>query len=130
MNWKLLFTLSLFGLAMAFATVSLIPEKFELLCWLLIFSICSTFIFRKTNGPYFLHGFILSLINCVYIVIVHILFYHTYMANHPEMIEMNAHMPLSTHPRLMMLIMGPVFGVAFGLIQGFWAFLTSKVLKK
>jgi len=130
MNWKLLFNLSLFGLAMAFATVSLIPSKFEPIFWLLIFFTCSWFIVKKVNGRYFLHGFVLSLINCIYIVGAHVFFFHTYIASHPEMAQMNSNLPLSTHPRLMMVIMGPVFGIFFGLIQGLIAYIMSKLVKK
>ena len=39
MNWKLIFQLSLFGLAMGIATVYLIPGRFEPLVWLVIFAI-------------------------------------------------------------------------------------------
>jgi hypothetical protein len=130
MNWKLLFTLSLFGLAMAFATVSLIPATIEPFLWLIIFIACAWFIVKNTNGPYFMHGFVLSLINCIYIVVAHLLFYHTYIAHHSEMAQMNANMPLSNHPRLMMLILGPVFGVILGLVQGLIAFIVSKLVKK
>ena len=41
MNWKLIFGLSLFGLAMAIATVFVIPSKIEPFFWLAIFIICA-----------------------------------------------------------------------------------------
>lgn len=130
MNWKLLFILSLFGLAMAFATVSLIPSKIEPTIWLLIFVTCAWFIAKNTNRAYFLHGFILSLINCIFVVGVHVICYHTYILNHHDMAQINAKMPLSTHPRLMMILLGPLFGIAFGVVQGLFSYIAGKLVKK
>ena len=84
MNYKLIFQLSLIGLAMAVATVFWIPSNIEPIYWLLIFSICAYFIALKSSGKYFLTGFLLSLFNCVWIVAVHILFLQTYLVNHPQ----------------------------------------------
>jgi len=130
MNWKLILRLSLFGLAMAFATISMIPAKIEPLFWLTIFIICAYLIVKKCKGKYFLHGFMVSLVNSVWITGAHILFYDKYITNHPEMSSMSAEMPLHNHPRLLMLIMGPLFGVVFGLILGLFAFIASKLIKK
>ncbi len=130
MNWKLIFQLSLFGLAMAFATVFIIPGNIELVFWLFIFIICAYFIAKKVPAKYFLHGFCVSLLNSVWITSAHILFYHTYIAGHIEEATMAAKMPMPEHPRLMMLLAGPCFGVLFGLILGLFAFLASKIVKK
>jgi hypothetical protein len=130
MNWKLLFRLSLIGFAMSLATISVIPMKIEPILWLVIFIICSWLIAKEADRFYFWHGFVLSLINCIYITGAHIIFYSTYIANHAEMAKMNNNMPLSNHPRLMMLIMGPLFGIVFGLMQGLFSFIASKLVKK
>ena len=130
MNYKLIFQLSLIGLAMAVATVFWIPSNIEPIYWLLIFSICAYFIALKSSGKYFRTGFILSLFNCVWIVAVHILFFQTYMANHPQEADMMHKMPLPESPRLMMLLTGPVIGIVSGLIQGLFAFIGSKILQK
>ena len=130
MNWKLIFQLSLFGLAMAFATVFIIPGNIELAFWLPIFIICAYFIAKNAPGMYFLHGFCLSLMNSVWITSAHILFYHTYIAGHAEEAAMATKMPMPEHPRLMMLMVGPFFGALFGLIIGLFAFVASKFVKK
>ncbi len=129
MNWKLIFQLSLFGLAMAIATVFFIPTKIEPFFWLFIFIICAYIIAKKCTDNYFLHGFLLSLMNAVWITAVHILLYKNYMHSHPEMSSMNAQMPLPKHPRLMMLFTGPIFGALFGLVQGLFAYISAKLLK-
>jgi len=130
MNWKLIFQLSIFGLVMAFATVSLIPEQVELLFWLIIFAVCAYIFAKAGTGKYFLHGFILSLFNCVWIIIAHVIFYNSYVLNHPDMAKMGNNMPLTTHPRLLMVITGPIFGAIFGLIQGLFFYIASKIIKK
>jgi len=130
MNWKLIFQLSLFGLAMAIATVFWIPMKMEPVFWLLIFIICAYVIARSHVGNYFLHGFMVSIVNSIWITAAHVIFYNTYIANHPEMADMNSNMPMPTHPRIMMLIMGPIFGAVSGLVLGLFAFIASKMVKK
>ena len=130
MNLKLLLQLSLFGLAMAIGTVFVIPANIEPAFWLAIFVICAYIIAKNAASNYFLHGFVLSLFNSVWITAFHIAFYDNYIANNPQMLEMNANMPMPDQPRLMMLIMGPVFGAIFGLILGLFAFIAGKLVKK
>jgi hypothetical protein len=124
----LIFTLSLFGLAMALGTISLIPLTIEPALWLLIFVICARAIARFAPGQYFAHGFILSLVNSVWITAAHVIFFVPYLTNHPQIVEMNRKIPfLADHTRWQMLVMAPVFGAAFGLIQGLFAFLASRI---
>jgi len=132
MNWKIIFQLSIFGLIMAFATVSLIPEKIEWVFWLVIFAFCAWVIAKVCPGKYFLHGFLVSMVNCVWITGVHIAFRETYQFHHPDMAEMGSKMPpaLTVHPRLAMAIMGPVFGALFGIILGLFSYIASKIVKK
>ena len=72
MSWKLIFALSGFGLAMAIATVFVIPSSIEPLFWLAIFVVSAWLIAKKAPGKYFLHGFCVSLVNCVWITGAHI----------------------------------------------------------
>jgi hypothetical protein len=130
MNWKLIFRLSLFGLGMALATISWIPQNAEPFFWLVIFIICAYVVAKNCSSNYFLHGFMISLVNSVWITAAHVLFYETYIASHPQMASMSEHMFLPKHPRIQMLIMGPVFGVGFGLVLGLFCFIASKIVKK
>ena len=57
MNWKLIFLLSLFGLAMAVGTVFVITSQIEPWCWLVIFIVCAWAIAAQAPGKFFLHGF-------------------------------------------------------------------------
>ena len=130
MNWKLIFLLSLFGLAMGFATVFWIPSNIEWLFWLAIFVICAYLIAQRCTKKYFLHGFLVSLANCVWITLAHVGFYFTYVANHPEMQQMNARLPLRGHPRLLMVLMAPIIGALSGLVLGLFSFVASRLVKK
>ena len=115
---------------MAVATVFLIPEKAEPIFWLFIFIFSAYVIAKTVSKNYFLHGFCVSLVNCIWITAAHIIFYSTYITNHPNAIKMSANMPYSTHPRAQMLVMGPIFGIGFGLVLGFFAFIASLIVKK
>jgi hypothetical protein len=130
MNWKIIFQLSVFGLIMSVATVFLIPEKAEPVFWLFIFIFSAYVIAKTVSKKYFLHGFCVSLVNCIWITAAHIIFYSTYITSHPNAVKMFADMPYATHPRVQMLIMGPVFGIGFGLILGFFTFIASLIVKK
>jgi hypothetical protein len=130
MNWKLLFTLSLMGLIMAGATISIIPTNIEPVFWLLTFLISAYFIAKNAPGKYFLHGFVLSLINCVWVTSAHIIFFSDYSMNHTQEMQMSAGMMWSDFPRRQMLIMGPLIGIASGLVQGLFAWLASRLMKK
>ena len=130
MNLKLILQLSLFGLIMAFATVSLIPEKFEWIFWFVIFAFVGYVIAKAAPGKYFWHGFLVSLANSVWLVAVHLLFFDKYMTHHPDMSKMNEGMTyFATHPRMFMLITALPFGIFFGLFQGLFAWIASKFAK-
>jgi hypothetical protein len=130
MNKKLIFQLSLFGLAMALATVLFIPSTIELICWLVIFIICAYLIAKNCTEKYFLNGLCVSLLNSLWITAIHILLFDTYIANHAEEAEMMSQMPLPDSPRLMMLMTGPIIGIVSGLVLGLFAFIASKIVKK
>jgi hypothetical protein len=130
MKWKIIFQLSLFGLGMSIATVFWISSGIEPLFWLGIFLVCAYIIAKQCATKHFLHGFLVSLVNCVWITSMHIVFYNTYLANHPREAAMMATMPLPDSPRLMMLLTGPVVGIISGLILGLFAFVAAKFVTR
>ncbi|MBK0377973.1 hypothetical protein [Mucilaginibacter segetis] len=132
MNFKIIFQLSVFGLIMAFGTIALIPQNIEPVFWLVIFVFSALVIAKVCTAKYFLHGFVLSLFNSLWISLIHAAFYATYAIHHPDIIAINQNMPayLSIHPRKTILIMAPVFGIAFGIIQGLFALGAAKIIKK
>lgn len=132
MNLKLILQLSAFGLIMALGTISLIPQQIEPFFWLAIFVFCAIVIARAAPGKPFLHGFLVSIANCVWIVAVHTIFYDTYIANHPSVALMNNDAPAAmvNHPRLAQVIFGALIGVISGLVLGLFSVIASKFIKK
>jgi hypothetical protein len=130
MNARLILLLSGFGLVMAIATVFVIPSKVEPIFWLAIFAVCAWLIARHAPGKPFLHGFLVSLVNCVWITGAHMIFVDSYLARHPDEAAMLAKMPMPDSPRLMMLMMGPVVGVISGVVLGLFALVASKLVKR
>jgi hypothetical protein len=130
MNWKLVFALSLFGLAMGTATVYVVPSNVEPFCWLGIFIICAVIIARVAPGRYFLHGLMTSVVNSVWITASHVLMYDAYIANHQKEFEMMSKMNLSMSPKMMMLLTGPVIGVVSGVVLGLFSLVAAKLLNR
>ena len=128
MNWKLIFQLSLFGLAMGVGTVFFISSTAEPYFWLVIFVISAYFIATRASGRYFLHGVALGVANSIWITGAHVLLFARYIANHPREAAMMSSMPMPTHPRVMMLIMGPLIGVVSGIIIGLLAMLAHRLV--
>ena len=107
MNFKLILQLSLFGFAMAIATVFWIPSNIEPIFWLAIFLLCAYLIAKNCSDKYFLNGFLVSLVNCIWITSAHIIFFDTYSVNHPDEMKISSQIAANVSPRVMMLVMGP-----------------------
>lgn len=130
MNWKLIFKLSLFGLAMALGTVYFIPSNVEPICWLIIFIICAVIIARQCTSRHFLHGLWVGIFNSVWVTAAHVLLFNTYLAGHAQEAAMMTKMPMPDSPRLTMLLTGPVVGVISGIVLGLFAVIAAKLLKR
>jgi hypothetical protein len=129
MNWKLIFQLSLFGLAMGIATVYVIPPKFEPAFWLAIFLYCAYAIAKCAGGKNFVHGLLLGIANSIWITGAHILLFEKYLANHAQEAAAMQQGPLGSHPRAMMAVVGPLIGVVSGVIIGLFAVIAGKLIK-
>lgn len=129
MNWKLVWQLSLFGLAMGIGTVFFIPSTIEPVFWLGILVISAYAIATRAGGRPFLHGLCVGLANCVWVTGAHVLLFHRYIANHPREAAMMSSMPAPQHPRLMMALIGPAIGVISGVLIGLLASLAILILR-
>ena len=128
-NWRLIFTLALFGLAMAVGTVSAIPSSVEPVIWLAIFVVCAFVIARYRSRRHFLYGLLLGLVNSVWVTSAHLIFFRTYSGHHPKEAAMMGSMPLPNSPRLMMALVGPVMGIVTGAIIGLLALLVGRFVR-
>ena len=129
MDWKLVFGLSLFGLAMGITTVSVVPPSAEPILWLTIFLVCAFLIARKRSSGHFLHGFLVGVVNSVWVTAAHVLFFAKYLANHPKEASMMSSMPSPNSPRVMMALIGPVVGIFSGIVIGLLAWVAAKFIK-
>jgi hypothetical protein len=129
MNWKLIFQLSFFGLAMGIATVYVIPSKIEPAFWLVIFLTCAYLIAKRAPSMHFLHGLLLGLANSVWITAAHVLLFDAYIARHAQEAAMMQSSSLPFPPRAMMAIVGPVVGLLSGIILGLFALVAGKLIK-
>jgi len=129
-NWKLVFQLSLFGLAMGIGTVFIIPSSIEPVFWLVIFLISAYLIAVQAGGSYFLHGVMVGLVNSVWVTGAHVLLFMSYVANHPQEMAMMSSMPMHEHPRRLMALIGPCIGLISGIIIGLLAWGASKMVKR
>ena len=119
MNWKLILALSLFGLAMAVASLFGLG-LFELLLWLIIFVIYAWIIAKHSPGKYFLQGFLVSVVNSIWITAIHVVFFSMYIRTNPQMVQGT---PPGMNPRIIMIVAGPIVGVVLGLIAGLFTLM-------
>lgn len=135
MNKKLIFILSLFGLFMGFVTIFMLPAIFVRLFWLVVFIVFPFFIAKYCSRKYFLNGLILGLLNAGWITAAHLLFFNTYMTNHPHEAELVWNIAVQFNIpagsiMLLTLAKGVVVGIISGLVLGLFAFIASVIMKK
>ena len=130
MNWKLIFALSLFGVAMGIASLFGLTGHIEPLLWIVIFVFYAWWIAKHCSGKYFLHGFLVSVLNGVWISLIHSALFETYIRNNPEMTAGFQNLPKSINPRLLVLIIGPIIGVLTGVIAGLFAWVAAKLFNR
>ena len=114
---------------MGIATVYVIPSKIEPAFWLAIFLFCAYAIAKGSGGMNFLHGLLLGIVNSVWITGAHVLLFERYLAGHAQEATAMQQGPLASHPREMVLVVGPLIGVVSGVIIGFLALIAGKLIK-
>ena len=128
MNWKLIFFLSLFGIVMGLLSIFGFTRGIEWILWIVIAVICAAVISKKQSPKYFAHGLVTGLLDGVYNGIIQSAFYSMYLQNNPESIEGFRQSPVN--PRFFVLLMGPLIGLIYGCVIGFFAVLYAKVSKR
>jgi hypothetical protein len=130
MNWKLILQLSMFGLVMGIATVFVIPSTIEPLFWLVIVVATAYIIAHREPGQPFVHGLLTGVANSVWVTASHVVLFAQYIARHPQEAAMMSSMPLPDSPRLMMSLVGPLIGIASGVVIGVLAVLATRMLRR
>ncbi len=127
MNWKLIFSLSVFGLAMGIASVlGFVPANFGWPLLLVIAVVCAAVLAKKVRAKLFFHGFMTGLINGLIIGILETVFSSSYQANNPNYAGQIGQMPGGMYPFFSVLYLA----VEYGLVMSLFAWIAGKVFKK
>jgi hypothetical protein len=132
MNWKLIFLLSLFGVALGIASVFTLSPIVEFVLWIAATLIIAVLIAKYAHGKYFLHGFIVAVINTFWVTLAQAGLFYTYIASHPEYLQMLEKLPpaLAEHPRRLIVYRSPVIAIISGLFVGLLSWIASKVVNR
>ena len=123
MSWKLVFGLSILGLAMAIASVLWVEESLEPYLWLGLLALSAFAIAKRAPGRYFLHGFVLSVVNSVWVTAAHlVLFEERHIIVHARLLSVPVQLG---SPQVAMAVVGSAAGIASGLVLGLMAWGTS-----
>jgi hypothetical protein len=128
MKWSLIFLLSAFGLAMGFGTVYYIPVTIEPFCWALIFVISAFVIGRYCAEEYFLNGLAVSILNAVWMTVLHLTFFTIYATNHDAEMEIMQRLLMPDDPQVMMFFTGIISGAISGVVLGSLSFIAAKLI--
>lgn len=129
MNWKLILMLSLFGLLMGVASLFGWTRGIEPLLWFVIFILYAWWIAKNCTRLHFLHGFMASVVNGIWMGILQSVFYSTYINHNPEILERFKTLPPGVNPRILMLVIGLIAGIIFGLVAGVFALFGRRLVK-
>jgi hypothetical protein len=128
MKWSLVFLLSAFGLVMGFGTVYFIPVTIEPFCWGLIFVISAFIIAKYCREEYFLNGLALSIINAIWMTVLHLTFFSAYAANHVTEMEIIERLLMPDEPQIILFFVGILSGAASGVVLGLLSFNAAKLI--
>jgi hypothetical protein len=134
MNWKLILKLSIFGVAMGILHVVGLFERvdeIEGVLWFLIFFLCIWFIVKYCTRFYFLHGFLTSVLMDIWVTLILIAFFQTYLENNPKAADfMVKGFPNPIAAELTWLLLIQLLAIIFGLFLGLFAQGVAYMLKK
>jgi hypothetical protein len=132
MNWKLILLLSLLGLALALLSVYTLSPISEFVVWIVVTIISAVVIGKYAPDKYFLHGFVLAIVNTFWVTVTQVTLFYTYIATHPEYIQMTERLPaaLADHPRRLIIYRSPVIAILSGLLVGLFSWIAGKVMNR
>jgi hypothetical protein len=133
MNWKLILKLSIFGLAMGILHVVGLfgrVDEIEGVLWFLIFFLCIWFIVKYCTRFYFLHGFLTSVLMDIWITLILIAFFQTYLENNPKAAFSLKAFGNPIEAELTFLFLLQLLAIIFGLFLGLFAQGVAYMLKK
>jgi tetrahydromethanopterin S-methyltransferase subunit G len=129
MNWKLIFSLAAFAIAMGIASVFAYTQGMELYCWIVIACICAFVLARNVTQKLFLHGLLVGIALGSVNGSVQSAFYSTYVQNNPQVAEQMSQNPLPFPPAVFVLLSSPFIGALYGVVVGLLTLLAANLRK-
>jgi uncharacterized membrane protein YiaA len=125
MKWMLILVLSLSGAIMGLFTLYFIPARYEAVVGTPLFLTCGWFIGRYATRKWFLHGFLLGVLNTVIVTAIRASFAQVYLAHHAADAEKFARMSTESGATVVqvMLMLGLFNALIAGLVMGFFAII-------
>lgn len=130
MNWRLVALLSCLSVVLAAVSLIGFARGHEWVLWLLIGIIGAWQFATKVSENHFLHGLYLGIFSGILNSIFRALFFESYIASNPNMLDALAGLPQDLSPRMVILIMGPLVGSLVGVVYGLLAAAGSLVRKR
>ena len=130
MRWLVVLLLSLLGFVMGFITLLHVGLRMEQLIWLFVFLLNAFLIFQFTEERHFGHGFITGLLSCVWVVVIHLLYYGKYIYNHPDIALLNTRLERGFNPKFALLIIELTKSFFYALMNGIFAMMVGAGLRK
>jgi len=124
MNLRLVLLLSTIALVAAIATVYVIPPAAESGCWVAVILTCALAVARLAPGKFFFHGFLVGLLNWLWVAASHVLLFSAFAARHPH--DLTGMQSVAGLPGWMRQYGIPIPG-ASGVLIGALAWLLSRV---
>ncbi len=128
MNWKLILSLSGFGVIMGALSVLGWTRGVEGWLWLAIGIFCAGWMGTQLAERRFLHGFLVGLIGGAVGPAIQAVFFSTYVANNPEFSQAAAQLPPGIPFILIPIIAIPIGGLFSGVALGLLTLLAGKLL--
>ncbi|MGH9778755.1 MAG: hypothetical protein ACRD5I_10135 [Candidatus Acidiferrales bacterium] len=128
MNWKLILSLSGFGVLMGVLSVLGLVSRVEGWLWLAIGVFCAGWMGTQLPERRFWHGFLVGLIGGGAAPAIQALFFSTYVANNPEFNQAAAQLPPGISPIILTLVTIPLGGLLSGVVLGLLTMLAGKIL--
>lgn len=128
MRWPLVLGLSCFGPVLACAAIMGWTGSLEGPLWAVVALIAAVAIAREAPGRHFLHGLLTGLIGVTSAPLLQSLLFSAYLANNPELASGFGRMQVGMDPRLFVLALSPIIGIAGGLILGALSLLAGRLL--
>jgi hypothetical protein len=128
MNWKTIFSLSLFGFLMGIASIFGYTKGIEWILWIVI-GVISAFVINKSGGKLFLNSLLTGICMAIVNSIIQAVFIDMYIQNNPEATQQTQDGALEFTVGLV-LLMGIPIGIVYGLFIALLVWIFSKFVRK